>query len=175
MISVIWYDSPMKSFSQVIFKVGINPCVVPADDVMENIFKRAKKRSGPIPVRGTINGAQYIQTLVKYAGFWRLYINGPMLKAAKLKNNDVAAITIEYDPSDRTVLPHPEFAKMLARDPRAVAAFNALAPSRQKEINRYLNNLKTDSIRTKNIARVMDHLVGKKSKHTLAVLRPTKK
>lgn len=165
----------MKSFSQVIFKVGINPCVVPPDDVMEHIFKHAKKRSGPIPVRGTVNGAQYIQTLVKYAGFWRLYINGTMLKAAKRRVNDVAAITMEYDPSDRTVLQHPEFAKVLARDPYAIAAFNALAPSRQKEINRYLNHLKIESVRTKNIGKVIDHLVGKRSKHTLAILRPTKK
>lgn len=165
----------MKYFSQVIFKLGINPCVVPPPDVLEYVFKQAKKRSGPIPVRGTINGTQYIQTLVKFGGHWRLYINGVMLKAAKLKVNDVASITIEYDPSDRTVLPHPEFAKILARDPRAIAAFNELPPSRQKEINRYLNTLKTDSIRTKNIGKVMDHLTGKKSKHTLAVLRPLKK
>ena len=165
----------MKSFSQVIIKVGINPCVIPPEDVLAHIFKQAKKRSGPIPVRGTINSAQYIQTLVKFAGFWRLYINGAMLKASKRRVNDVASITIEYDPSDRTVLPHAEFVKMLARDPRAITAFNALAPSRQKEINRYLNNIKTDSIRTKNIAKVMDHLVGKQSKNTLAVLRSTKK
>ncbi len=164
----------MKWFSQVIFKIGINPCVIPPDDVIGHILNQAKKRSGPIPVRGTINGAQYLQTLVKFAGHWRLYINGPMLKAAKLKNNDVASITIEYDPSDRTVLPHPEFVKVLARDPRAIAAFNALAPSRQKEINRYLNGLKQESTRTKNIAKVIDHLTGKRSKHTLAVLRPSK-
>ncbi len=165
----------MKSFSQVIFKVGINPCVVPPEDALEYVFKQAKKRSGPIPVRGTLNRVQYQQTLVKFQGFWRLYINGPMLKSAKLKNNDVAALTIEYDPSDRTVLQHPEFAKVLARDPRAIAAFAALAPSRQKEINRYLNGLKTDSIRTKNIGKVMDFLTGKRSKNTLAVLRPLKK
>ncbi len=165
----------MKSFSQVIFKVGINPCVVPPPEVLEYVFKQAKKRSGAIPVRGTIHGTQYIQTLVKYAGHWRLYINGPMLKAAKLKNNDVAYITIEYDPSDRTVLQHPEFSKVLARDPRAITAYNALPPSRQKEINRYLNGLKSDTVRTKNIGKVMDHLVGKRSKHTLAILRPTTK
>lgn len=164
----------MKSFSHVIFKVGINPCVVPPPDVLEYVFKQAKKRSGAIPVRGTINGAQYVQTLVKFSGHWRLYINGPMLKASKRKVNDVASITIEYDPSDRTVLPHPEFSKFLTRDPRAISAFNALSPSRQKEINRYLNNLKTDSIRTKNIGKVMDHLVGKRTRNTLAVLRPKK-
>ncbi len=164
----------MKSFSQVIFKVGINPCVIPPQETIEYIFKQAKRRTGPIQVRGTINGSQYIQTLVKFAGFWRLYINSSMLKAAKLKNNDVALISIEFDPSDRSVLPHPEFAKVLARDPRAISTFSALPPSKRKEINRYLNNLKTDSIRTKNIEKVIDYLVGKRSKKTLAVLRPKK-
>ena len=161
----------MKSFSQVIFKVGINPCVIPPHDVMEYVFKQAKKRSGPIPVRGTINGAQYIQTLVKFGGFWRLYINGPMLRASKRRVNDVAAITMEFDPSDRTILAHPEFAKALARDPRAIAAFESLSPSHRKEINRYLNNIKRDTTRTKNIGIVMDYLTGKKVKSLKAVLR----
>lgn len=164
----------MKVFSHVIFKVGINPCVVPPPEVLEYVFKQAKRRSGAIPVRGTLNGSQYIQTLVKYAGHWRLYVNGPMLKAAKLKNGDVAKVSIEYDPSDRTVLPHAEFAAALKKDAVATSAFALLAPSRQKEINRYLNNIKRDSIRTKNIEKVLRFLSGKRSRHTLAVLRPKK-
>ncbi len=161
----------MKVFSQVIFKIGINPCVVPPPEVLEHLFKTARKRTGAIPVRGTLNGVQYLQTLVKYDGHWRLYLNGPMLKAAKKKVGDVAAVTIEYDPSDRTVLPHPDFQQAVARDPRAIAAYDDLVPSHQKEINRYLNALKTDRARAKNIEIVMDYLTGKKPKGLHAVLR----
>lgn len=165
----------MKSFSQVIFKVGINPCVVPPPEVMEYVFKQAKKRSGAIPVRGTINGTQYMQTLVKYDGHWRLYINGLMLKAAKLKTNDVASLTIEHDPRDRTVLPHLEFSAALKKDPVAAAAFDLLSPSRRKEINRYLNMLKRDTVRTKNIEKILHFLSGRNTRNALAVLRTEKR
>ncbi len=165
----------MKSFSHVIFKVGINPCVVPPPEVMEYVFRQAKKRSGAIPVRGTINGAQYMQTLVKYDGHWRLYVNGLMLKASKRRVNDVASFTIEFDPRDRTILPHPDFAAALKKDTVAATAFDLLAPSRRKEINRYLNALKRDTIRTRNIERVVDFLSGRKTRNALAVLRPAKR
>jgi hypothetical protein len=161
----------VKSFSQVIFKVGINPCVVPPPDVLSYIFKQAKKRKGPIPVRGTINGAQYIQTLVVYLGYWRLYVNGPMLKNAGLRNGDVASITIEFDPSSRIERPHKEFAAALQKSAKATAAFYKLTPSHQKEINRYLNRIKTDATRKKNIGIVMSYLRGEKPSGLHAVLR----
>jgi hypothetical protein len=84
----------MKSFSQVIFKVGINPCVVPPDDVLRHICKQAHKRKGPIPVRGTIGGAQYTQTLVKYLNHWRLYVNGPMLKNGVFSTNSASFLRV---------------------------------------------------------------------------------
>ncbi len=70
--------------------------------------------------------------------------------------------------------PHPDFAKAISKDPRAIAAFEALAPSHRKEINRYLNNLKSETVRTKNIGIVFDFLTGKKPKGLLAVLRVQK-
>jgi uncharacterized protein YdeI (YjbR/CyaY-like superfamily) len=116
-----------------------------------------------------------MQTLVKYDGHWRLYVNGQMLKAAKKKVNDVAAVTIEFDPRDRTVLPHPEFSAALKKDPVASAAFDLLSPSRRKEINRYLNMLKRDAVRTKNIEKILGFLSGRNTRNALAVLRPAKR
>lgn len=161
----------MKAFSSTIFKVGANPCVVPPDDVLRYVFKQAKKNKGPIPVRGTINGAQYTQTLVKYLNHWRLYINGPMLKNAGLRNGGVAAITIEFDPSKRIERPHKEFAAALQKSAKATAAFFRLTPSHRKEINRYLNRIKTDAVRRRNITIVMQFLRGEHPSGLHAVLR----
>ena len=164
----------MKAFSQTIFKVGINPCVIPPDDAMRYIFKQSGKRKGPIPVRGTINGVQYTQTLVKHLDFWRLYVNGPMLKNAGLKNGDVASVTVEFDPSNRTERAHKTFAEALQKSARATAAFFRLTPSHQKEINRYLNRVKTEATRKKNIIIVMQFLTGRYPDGLHAVLRVPK-
>lgn len=151
--------------------MGINPCVVPPDDVLKYVFKQAHKHKGPIPVRGTIGGAQYTQTLVKYLNHWRLYINGPMLKNSGYKNGSVASITIEFDPSSRPERPHKEFAAALQTSAKCTAAFLSLIPSHRKEINRYINHIKTDATRKKNIGIVMQFLRGERPAGLHAVLR----
>ncbi len=67
----------MNSFKAKIEIIGINPFVFLPARVLKAIFIQAGKEKGPIPVRGTIDGHPYIQTLVMYSGAWRLYINGP--------------------------------------------------------------------------------------------------
>jgi hypothetical protein len=67
------------------------------------VFAQAGKAKGPIPVRGTVNGADFIQTLIKYQGAWRLYINGQMLKDSGSKVGDTARFEIEFDPRPRDV------------------------------------------------------------------------
>ena len=72
----------MNSFSAKIYIISkINPVVDLPDDVLSAIFAQAGRSKGPIPVRGRLNGAEFIQTLIKYEGAWRLYLNGPMRKA----------------------------------------------------------------------------------------------
>jgi hypothetical protein len=56
------------------------------------------RERGPIPIRGTLHGTPYQQTLVKYAGAWRLYINMVMLKNSPQRIGEVVEITIEHDP-----------------------------------------------------------------------------
>lgn len=68
----------MKSYSAKIAKIGINPYMNVPEDVLQALFKQAGKATGPIPVRGTIDGKRFKQTLVKYQGAWRLCINGEM-------------------------------------------------------------------------------------------------
>ena len=87
----------MHSFSAKIYKIGANPYVLLPSAVLKQLFIQAGKDKGPIPVCGTLNGHKFIQTLVKYSGKWRLYLNTPMRKAANLDVGDVAKIEIQYD------------------------------------------------------------------------------
>lgn len=155
----LWYTFLMK-FVQKIALIGVNPYVIPPKEILEKLYISAKKKSGPIPVKGTIDGKQFIQTLVKYQGAWRLYINGVMRKAAGVDVGDTAEIEIAFDAAPRIEPMHTKFQEALDKNTKARDAFAQLSPSRQKEINRYLNNMKSAVSLERNINRVIRHLVG---------------
>lgn len=153
----------MKSFSAKIQVIGINPYVLIPATILEYIFQRAGRDKGAIPIKLKIGGETFIQNLVKYSGKWRLYLNGPMRKAARKNVGDTIDIKIDYDPVKRTTLIHPRLRSALRENKEASASFNKLSPSRQKEILRYINSLKSEESVEKNIQRVISHLRGKQS------------
>ena len=151
----------MYHFSNKIYKIGVNPYVLLPDTVLKNIFKQAKKDKGPIPVRGILNGHPFKQTLVKYSGKWRLYLNTPMRKNAGIDVGDMANFQIEFDPADRTIPMHTKLKTALNKNKKALHAFEALSPSRKKEIVRYINFLKTEETIDKNVKKAIQFLIGK--------------
>ncbi|MBI2429605.1 MAG: DUF1905 domain-containing protein [Ignavibacteriales bacterium] len=148
------------SFEAKIYKVGINPCV----KVPLRITKKMSPSKGYIPVKGTINGHPFIQTLVPIRNAeYRLYVNGLMLKGSRTKNGDRATFVIKQDFAPRTVETYP-FAKPLKRrldEEDLFPKFKQLTPSRQKEVLKYLNYLKTDEALTRNIEKVINGLKKK--------------
>ncbi len=140
-----------------------NPFVFVPTNVLNHIFQQADRNKGPIPVRGKINGKLFQQTLVKYSGAWRLYVNLKMLKNSPRRIGEQIEVQIAYDPSDRTVKPHPKLSRALADNPAANEIFIGLAPSRQKEIIRYISNLKTEKSVERNVKRAINFLLGKES------------
>lgn len=161
----------MESFTAKILKIGINPYVGLPEDVLNTLFKQADKNKGPIPVRGTLNGKRFEQTLVKYQGAWRLYVNTHMRQAAGIDVGDDATVEIEFDPEPRIVPIHPKFARVLSKNREAKATFLQLAPSRQKEILRYLNSMKTEESLVRNIEKVVQYLSGETPKGISALMR----
>jgi len=152
----------MKSFSAKISKIGINPHVGVLETVLGSLFTQAGKIKGPIPVRGTLNGKKFRQTLVKYQGAWRLYINGGMRQAAGVDVGDEAHVLLEFDPAPRIEQMHPKLVHALARNKAAKTAFENLVPSRRKEILRYLNTMKTESSLERNVEKIIQYLLGEK-------------
>jgi hypothetical protein len=151
----------MLQFKARIEIIGVNPYVLLPAKVLKGIFDEAGKEKGPIPVCGTIDGHKYIQTLVKYSGAWRLYLNMPMRKAAGKDVGDTAEFTIAFDPADRTVPMPAELAAALKKNKKAQVVFDNLIPSRKKEIMRYINSLKTEESVDRNVARAIKFLLGK--------------
>jgi hypothetical protein len=151
----------MKSFSSKISIIGINPYVLVPIPILNKLFGESGKNKGPIPVKGTLNGKIFVQTLVKYSGKWRLYLNTPMRKAAGIGVGDTASVNIEFDPGARSIPMHPKLLHALTQNKRAALAFKKLAPYRRKEIIRYLNFLKTDQSVNRNVEKAIQNLLGK--------------
>ncbi|MES2849089.1 MAG: YdeI/OmpD-associated family protein [Bacteroidota bacterium] len=151
----------MLSFNAKIFIIGINPYVLLPAAVLKEIFKQAGKDKSAIPVKGTINQHSFTQTLVKYSGKWRLYINGPMLKGSNTKLGDTVTINLEFDAADRTTPMHPKLKLALQKNKQANEIFKKLSPSGQKEIMRYINNLKSESAIDNNVKKAIQFLLGR--------------
>ncbi|HYM95453.1 MAG TPA: YdeI/OmpD-associated family protein [Chitinophagaceae bacterium] len=151
----------MYTFSAKIYKIGVNPYVLLPSAVLKQLFKQAGRDKGPIPVCVKINGHKFIQTLVKYSGKWRLYLNTPMRKAANLDVGDTAKIEIQYDAMIRSYPMNPKLSLALKQNKNAKATFDKLSPSRQKEIIRYINFLKNEESVERNISRAIKFLTGK--------------
>jgi hypothetical protein len=150
-----------NKFTAKIEIIGINPFVFLPDEALENLFAQAGKSKGKIPVKMKIDGHLFTQTLVKYAGRWRLYLNMPMRKAAGKDIGDSAAFEIEYDPADRSIPIHDKLAKALTKNKEAKKVFNALSPSLQAEFSRYLGALKTEESVDRNVVKAINFLLGK--------------
>lgn len=174
----MYYHSRVRSFSAKIFIISkINPVVDVPDEVLEYLCKKAGRNKGPIPVKGKLNGKKFIQTVVKYQGAWRLYLNGEMRKSAGIGGSgrgDIAHVELDFDPAPRTVPMPPLLEKALTKNKPAKAAFEALAPSRQKEILRYLGSMKAEESLARNVEKVVKQLLGEKTDTLNALMRRQK-
>jgi hypothetical protein len=160
-ISLLMRTQSAKAFSARIEIIGVNPFVFVPEQVLESLFEQAIKHKGKMPVKMKIDGHAFIQTLVKYSGHWRLYLNLPMRKAAGKEVGDVAVFEVEYDTEERKISIHPKLAAALKKNKQAAKVFHRLSPSLQLEINRYFSHLKTEASVDKNIPRAINFLLGK--------------
>jgi hypothetical protein len=147
-------------FSAKIEIIGINPFIYVPENILNSIFIQAKRSKGHIPIKGTINGNPYKQTLLKYSGAWRLYINTIMLKNSPKRIGEVIKISVIIDTESREVPMLPEFAEALKLNKEASLTFEKLSVYRKLEIIRNLTKLKTKESRERNILKAMDFLAG---------------
>jgi hypothetical protein len=150
----------MHQFKAKLEIIGINPFVFVPDDILQQVFSQAKKNKGAIPIKGKVNGVPYKQNLVKYSGYWRLYVNMIMLKNSPKRIGETIEVTVEFDPSDRTIQPHPMFLQALDENQEAKEVFESLAPSLKLEIVRYIANLKTEASIERNVKKAIQFLLG---------------
>ena len=100
-------------------------------------------------------------------GAFYLYLHGDVRRASRTKVGDLVSIEVEFDAAYRNGLMHPMpawFRGPLAGHPKAAKAWDALIPSRRKEILRYFSWLKSPEARERNVARALYVLSGHKGR-----------
>lgn len=140
--------------------IGINPFVFIPEDILNIIFETSGRNKSPIPVKGTVNGKEFKQNLMKYLGEWRLYINLTMLPNSPKRIGEAIEVSVEYDNSDRSISIHPDLDRAIKEDPVVLKNFEALIPSRKHELIRYIHHLKTEESIRRNIDKIIRHLKG---------------
>lgn len=140
--------------------IGINPFVFIPEDILNTIFETSGRNKSPIPVKGSVNGKEFKQNLMKYLGEWRLYINLTMLPNSPKRIGETIDVSVEYDDSDRSIPIHPDLDRAIKEDPLVLKNFEALIPSRRLELTRYIHHLKTEESIRRNIDKIIRHLKG---------------
>ncbi len=154
----------MNKFSAKVHIVDSNPYVEIPDDILRALQKQAGKEKSPLPVKGTLQGISYIQTVVKFRDVWRLYLNTPMRHASKTEVGDRVMVEIAYDSVPRNITMPKQLAMALRKNKYAKISFENLPPYRQKEIKRYLSSLKSSESLQRNIKKLLEVLASKKAK-----------
>ncbi|MES2781139.1 MAG: DUF1905 domain-containing protein [Bacteroidota bacterium] len=153
--------SKQNSYTATIDIIGINPFVYIPEKILIQVWRAAGKDKGKIPIRMSIDGHEFVQTLIKYSGHWRLYLNTPMRKAAQKDVGDTALFEITFDPVKREIPMHPKLIEALKKNKDAKKVYDELRPSLQLEIVRYISFLKTEASIDKNVIKAISFLLGK--------------
>jgi hypothetical protein len=170
-MSTLRFTAVMKIF-------GVNPYVLVS-------AKRASKlKPGwrrPMPVLVMINGKpekprstpslgsvaqgrlRRINMMPVGDGSFRLYLHGGVRKASNTGVGDRVRVEVRFDAKYRGGPMHPMpawFQTALAKNPTAKENWDALIPSRKKEVLRYFAALKSPEARERNLTRALQALSG---------------
>jgi hypothetical protein len=147
---------------------GINPYVLVSAQRAARLRKDWRK---PMPVCIRVNGkpdsAWRINMMPRGDGSFYLYLHGDVRKAAAADVGDSVAVEISFDASYRggPVDAMPAwFEAALRKNRDARRGWEALIPSRQKEIVRYLARLKSAQAQQRNLQKVLHVLGGGKAR-----------
>ena len=143
---------------------GINPFVAVDASCAARLKPGWRK---PLPVQIRINGKPdtpwRINLMPRGDGSFYLYLHEQVRSASGTKLGDLVDVEIGFDKDYRPGPAHPMpewLSAVLDRDDRAKRGWNALIPSRKKEILRYFAQLKSGEAQLRNRARLLHVIAG---------------
>ena len=114
-------------------------------------------------VRGTVNGAPFRSSLMKYSGVFHLGVHKATLAAAQVAVGDEVAVVVEIDdePLPTDTVP-PDLTRALRGDPAARAVYAALSPAHKREHVKYVIEDKRPETRARRIVKTVATLAASK-------------
>ncbi len=127
----------------------------------------------PMPVLIRIDGHPKkapwrINMMPKGDGTFYLYLHGDVRRVSRTGVGDRVRVEIAFDAAYRNGPMHPMpswFRIPLSQNAAAKKGWDALIPSRKKEVLRYLSWLKSKEARERNVAKALHVLSGKKGRY----------
>jgi hypothetical protein len=119
-------------------------------------------------VRGTLAGADYRSSLMKYSGVFHLGVHKTTLAAAGVGIGAIVEITIEHDdqPLPTDTVPA-DLKKALAANKAAQRGFEAQSPAHKREHVKYVLEAKQAETRARRIAKTVETLAKVKPRTTM--------
>ncbi|GGY63704.1 hypothetical protein GCM10011613_04270 [Cellvibrio zantedeschiae] len=156
-------------FTSVIEINKINPYILVSAEQASFLKESWRK---PMPVCVRINGKPKTPWRINMMpigdGSFYLYLHGEVRKASDTKVGDSVRVEIEFDKDYKGGPTHPMpsyLHKALKENPRAQEGWDALPPSRQKEILRYFAGLKSQEAKDRNLSQALHVLGGGKGRY----------
>src|SRR5579859_5115220 len=153
-----------SDFVAVIEIRGVNPFIL-VSAFRANAIKPGWRK--PLPVLVRINGkpenAWRINMMPAGDGSFYLYLRGDVRKASGTTVGDRVRVEIDFNASYRNGPQHPMpkwFKQALSENVQAIKNWNALVPSRKKEILRHFSSLKSPGARARNLSKALRVLSG---------------
>lgn len=117
-----------------------------------------------VPVKATVNGAEYRGSIVRMGGQYCLGIPKAFREKAGIKAGENIVVTIEKDDVERTVEIPTDLAAALKKDKALKAAWDKLSFTLRKENARALVEAKQPETRARRLEKTLALLAGKAKK-----------
>ena len=107
-------------------------------------------------VRGTVNGAPFRSSLMKYSGIFHMGVHKATLAAAGVKQGDRVEVAIELDdqPLPTDIVPD-DLARAIAREAKLGGAWRDLSPAHKREHVKHVIEAKQAETRARRIAELV--------------------
>ena len=120
-------------------------------------------RKGQVPVRATINGFTFRNSLMPRAGVHILGVGKDILAAAGAAAGDTVQVELAFDDAPRTVAVPADLEAALKKSPAQEKAFAALSYSHKKEYADWIESAKKPETRQKRVEKAIEMLAARKT------------
>lgn len=112
------------------------------------------------PVRITINGYTYRNTVAVMGGVFMVGVSAEHRKGANIEGGDEVEVTIELDTELRVVAVPEDFQKALNKNAAAKKKFEALSYSKKQGLVIPIKDAKTEETKNRRIKKAIELLTG---------------